>query len=53
MKKIPLDPWGNEYQYSVPGENNTKSFDLSSLGADGQTGGDGEDADITNWTTED
>ena len=50
MKKIPLDPWGNEYQYTVPGENNTKSFDLCSLGADGQTGGDGEDADITNWT---
>jgi general secretion pathway protein G len=49
MKKIPLDPWGNEYQYTVPGENNTKSFDLCSLGADGQTGGDGEDADITNW----
>lgn len=52
MKKIPLDPWGNEYQYVCPGEHNEKSFDLSSLGADGQTGGEGENADLTNWTEE-
>ena len=49
MKKIPLDPWGNEYVYVVPGEHNTDTYDLSSLGADGQTDGDGENADINNW----
>lgn len=49
MKKIPLDPWGNEYVYVVPGEHNTDSYDLSSLGADGQTDGEGENADINNW----
>jgi len=49
MKKIPLDPWGNEYVYVVPGEHNTDSYDLSCLGADGQTDGEGENADINNW----
>ncbi len=49
MKKIPLDPWGHEYSYVVPGEHNPKSFDLACLGADGQTGGTGENADICNW----
>jgi len=43
------DPWGNPYQYVFPGENNTADFDLSSLGADGQPGGTGNNADITNW----
>ena len=49
MKKIPLDPWGNEYVYVTPGEHNTDTYDLSSLGADGQTDGEGENADINNW----
>jgi len=49
MKKIPLDPWGNEYVYVVPGEHNTDTYDLSCLGADGQTEGEGENADINNW----
>lgn len=41
------DPWGNPYLYKAPGEHG--EYDLSSLGADGQPGGEGEDADITNW----
>ena len=49
MKKIPLDPWGNEYVYVVPGEHNPESYDLSCLGADGQSDGEGENADINNW----
>jgi len=49
MKKIPLDPWGNEYVYVVPGEHNTDTYDLSCLGADGQSEGEGENADINNW----
>ncbi len=40
------DAWGNDYRYSVPGQN--KPFDLTSLGADGREGGDGENKDITN-----
>jgi general secretion pathway protein G len=46
------DPWGNEYQYTSPGTHN-KDYDLYSLGADGQPGGDGIDADIGNWNITD
>ena len=42
---IPLDPWGNPYVYKSPGENG--DFDLSSLGADGLPGGEGENSDVT------
>ena len=45
---VPKDPWGNDYVYVSPGENG-RDFDLSSYGADGQPGGEGEDADINNW----
>ena len=44
-----LDPWGNPYQYEIPGQRGG-AFDLFSLGADGQPGGEGLDADIGNWT---
>jgi general secretion pathway protein G len=44
---IPLDPWGNPYIYESPGKHNPRSYDLMSLGPDGQA--DTED-DITNWT---
>lgn len=44
-----LDPWDVEFEYTSPGTNNTHSFDLRSLGADGTAGGEGGDADITNW----
>jgi general secretion pathway protein G len=40
-----LDPWGNPYQIRIPGEINL-DFDVYSLGADGQAGGEGENADI-------
>lgn len=42
-----VDPWGRDYIYVYPGEHG--DFDLYSLGADGQEGGDGEDADVRNW----
>ncbi len=45
----PLDPWGSPYVYRIPGERGGV-FDLYSLGADGEPGGDGLDADIGNWT---
>lgn len=43
-----VDPWGNMYIYISEGQYNPGSFDLISLGADGQEGGEGEDADIIN-----
>ncbi len=46
IRKIPLDPWSNEYQYACPGMHNADSYDLSSFGPDGKPGG-GDD--ITNW----
>lgn len=46
-KAVPLDPWGKPYQYRQPGEHG--EFDLFSFGRDGQPGGEGEAADITNW----
>ncbi|HOQ28681.1 MAG TPA: type II secretion system major pseudopilin GspG [Armatimonadota bacterium] len=51
-KAIPLDPWGNEFVYTSPGEHNPESYDLVSYGADGQPGGEGRDADIGNWEEE-
>ena len=46
---IPLDPWDNAYIYKKPGEHG--EFDLISYGADGQPGGEDEDADIGNWNS--
>ena len=48
-KKVPKDPWGNEYIYIFPGSNNDDGFDLYSFGKDGREGG--ED-DISNWEME-
>lgn len=50
-KGVPLDPWGNAYQYTSPGTVNPSSYDLVSLGRDGKQGGEGEDADLTSWET--
>lgn len=47
QKDIPLDPWGLPYVFRSPGEHS--DYDLLSLGKDGQPGGSGEAADITNW----
>lgn len=47
LKKAPLDPWGNPYMYLQPGTHG--KYDLYSLGADGREGGEGLDADISNW----
>ena len=46
--KLSADPWGSPYGYISPGFNNS-DYDLYSLGKDGQDGGEGYDADITNW----
>ena len=50
LKRLPLDPWSEPYQYSNPGENS--KIDIFSLGADSQLGGNGNDKDIGNWNLE-
>lgn len=45
VKVLPSDPWGHAYQYQVPG-NEGRPFEIFSLGADGQPGGNGLAADI-------
>ena len=47
IDKLPKDPWGNPYQYLSPGVKG--EVDVFSLGADGQPGGTGNDADIGSW----
>ncbi len=48
--QVPLDPWNHDYVYLAPG---TKGpYDIVSYGADGRPGGDGKNADITNWDNE-
>jgi general secretion pathway protein G len=48
-KDVPLDPWGRPYEYKYPGEHGDDP-DVISLGADGQPGGDGNNADIVSWS---
>ncbi|NCQ25165.1 MAG: type II secretion system protein GspG [Rhodobacteraceae bacterium CG17_big_fil_post_rev_8_21_14_2_50_63_15] len=47
IDRLPVDPWGNEYQYLQPGVHD--EFDIFTLGADGVSGGSGMDADIGSW----
>ena len=46
-KMIPKDPWVHDYQYQSPGQNG--EYDLYSLGADNEPGGEKEDRDIVSW----
>ena len=48
VRRISNDPWGNPYQYIFQGTHG-QEYDLYSFGADGQEGGEGENADIGNW----
>jgi len=47
IDKLPVDPWGNPYQYANPGVKG--EIDVYSFGADGRAGGEGNDADIGSW----
>ncbi len=49
QKDVPDDPWDRPYLYRSPGEINTGSYDLLTLGRDGQPGGEDEDTDVTSW----
>ena len=51
LEELPLDPWGREYLYLSPGENG--EVDIWSLGADGLSGGEDQNADIGNWKEKD
>ncbi len=43
------DPWDRDYVYLQPGQAHPDSFDVKSYGADGQPGGEGENADVVNY----
>jgi general secretion pathway protein G len=47
LERVPKDPWGNPFAYVSPGEH--ADYDISSYGADGVPGGEGEDADVNSW----
>lgn len=47
LDAVPKDPWGHDYVYISPGEHG--DFDLISLGADREEGGEGVNADIKSW----
>jgi len=47
LKRLPMDPWGREYLYLNPGQHG--EIDIFTLGAEGQPGGKGIDAEIGNW----
>lgn len=46
QKAVPVDPWGNAYVYRSPGA--AGEYDIVSFGKDGQSGGSGDAADVTN-----
>lgn len=46
-KRVPVDPWGRDYEYRCPGQNG--DYDIICYGADGVEGGEGDNADIVSW----
>ena len=50
LEELPMDPWGRPYLYLSPGEHG--EVDIYSLGADGLSGGEDQNADIGNWREE-
>lgn len=46
VRELPLDPWSHPYLYLSPARNDSKEYELFSYGADGQPGGEGQDADV-------
>ncbi|MCE2744563.1 MAG: type II secretion system major pseudopilin GspG [Burkholderiales bacterium] len=48
LSRLPVDPWGNSYQFLSPGING--EVDVMSFGADGKAGGEGMNADIGSWS---
>jgi general secretion pathway protein G len=52
IEKLPDDPWGRPYLYLQPAEFGKGEYDIYTLGADGVTGGEDQNADIGNWQDE-
>ena len=52
LQKLPEDPWGNPYKYLSPAPAQRGDYEIMSLGTDGEVGGEGVNADITNWNLE-
>ena len=52
-EEIPVDAWGNDFQYFSPGSRSGNDYELISLGKDGAEGGEGADADIQSWDVSD
>jgi general secretion pathway protein G len=50
LRSVNKDPWGNDYLYVYPGSHG--EYDIYTLGADAQEGGEGVNADMGNWMTE-
>ena len=54
LPKLPEDPWGNSYKYYSPAQRGNSpdlraDYEIISFGTDGEAGGEGVNADITNW----
>lgn len=49
LKDLPLDPWGRPYLFLSPAEFSDDEYDIYTLGADGITGGEDQNADIGSW----
>ncbi len=47
LRRVPMDPWGNPYVYLSPGLHD--EYDILSYGADGEPGGEGNNAEIRSW----
>lgn len=51
LESLPIDPWGNPYLYLSPGTQG--EYDIFSYGADGARGGEGQNADLGHWQSND
>lgn len=47
-KPVPVDPWGNDYDYSEPGPDGLR-YGIRSFGGDSREGGEDDDADVVSW----
>jgi general secretion pathway protein G len=49
IDQLRKDPWGNPYEYRIPGTHHPSGFDIWSRGDDAKDGGEGKGLDIGNW----
>lgn len=47
--QVPVDGWGQPFQYFSPGSNGNHPYEIISMGADGKEGGEGNDGDVVSW----